>query len=663
MKKLMLLSLLLLLITLLIPIATAEDYSNVKNLLVKTTISSEATIKPTKDNYNIKHLIVNLSFFPQDSFNQDVSRLSTVPPSTIEDTILFKWESPSEEKLKFTVNAEVRTNNDHIKVNDKVRFPIKELPDELRIYTRPSATVDSDNKEIIRLASILAEGEDDLYVVVFKLAEWTKNNVKYDLSTLTESVSQKASWVLRNREGVCDELTNLFIAMARSLGIPAKFVSGIAYTNSPLFKDEWGPHGWAEVYFPGYGWIPFDVTYGEFGFIDPGHIKSKEALDADEPSTKYQWLGSNVGVETEKLDIKTEVQEATGAMAPLVSLDAGVAKDIAGFGSYNLVEAGVENLKNFYVSTELYLSKPNEVEIIGSDKKQVLLKPLEKKSIYWTIRLIEGLNRNYIYTLPIGVSTLRGITSNSSFKSTADSQIFSLEQVNDILEQKKEEGIKAYSKNINISCDISKKEFYQYEDAYITCILKNTGNVFLERLNTCLEECEEFDLGIAQEKTINFSVNKSIVGNKEEIIKAFNEQVSKVSYVGFILLDAPEIEIADLEYPEYVSFDDDYSISFVMDKKSWSVPKDIVIDLKQNGFSRKWEIDKLARNEKFTVSLEGNELDMENKFEILIGYRGNDGKEYNVEKEFFIRLNDASFPQRIQIFLKRIAKSVVGSFR
>ena len=658
MKKILLVALLLL-----IPIAIAEDYSNVKDLFVKITISSEATINPTRDNYNIEHLIVNLSFFPQDSFNQHVSRLSTIPPSAIEDTILFKWESPAEKQLKFTVNADVKTNNDYIKVTDKVKFPIKELLDELEIYTRPSATVDSDNKEIIRLASVLAEGEDDLYQVAFKLAEWTKNNVKYDLSTLTASVSQKASWVLRNREGVCDELTNLFIAMARSLGIPAKFVSGIAYTNSPLFEEEWGPHGWAEIYFPGYGWIPFDVTYGEFGFIDPGHIKSKEALDADEPSTKYQWLGSNIDVETEKLDIRAEVQEATGSMAPLISLDANVAKDSAGFGSYNLVEVRVDNLKNFYVSTELYISKPNEVEVVGSDKKEVLLKPLEKKSIYWVIKLTEGMNRNYIYTLPIGVSSLRGITSNSSFKSTADSQIFSLEQVNEILEQKKEEEIKTYSKNINISCDISKREFYQYEDAEIRCAVKNTGNVFLEKLNACLEECDEFDLGIAQEKIINFSVNKSIVGNREEVIKAFNEQVSRASYVRFILLDAPEIGIADLEYPEYVSFDDEYSISFVMDKKSWSAPEDIVVDLKQNGFSRKWEIDRLAKNEKFTVNLKGNDLDMENRFEILIDYEGNDGKEYRAEKEFFIRLNKVSFPQRMQIFLNKIAKSFTGLLR
>ena len=60
---------------------------------------------------------------------------------------------------------------------------------------------------------------DDLFIVVYKLAEWVKTNVNYDLSTLTASVSQKASWVLDNKEGVCDEITNLFIALSRALGI------------------------------------------------------------------------------------------------------------------------------------------------------------------------------------------------------------------------------------------------------------------------------------------------------------------------------------------------------------------------------------------------------------------------------------------------------------
>ena len=62
--------------------------------------------------------------------------------------------------------------------------------------------IDSDDKDIIELASKLIEGEDDLFVVVHKLAAWTKNNINYNLSTLTAEVSQKASWVLENRQGV-----------------------------------------------------------------------------------------------------------------------------------------------------------------------------------------------------------------------------------------------------------------------------------------------------------------------------------------------------------------------------------------------------------------------------------------------------------------------------
>ena len=64
--------------------------------------------------------------------------------------------------------------------------------------------------------------------------------------------------------------------MLRAVGVPAKFVSGVAYTDSPLFTERWGGHGWAEVYFPEIGWVAFDPTFGEFGWIDVGHIKNEE---------------------------------------------------------------------------------------------------------------------------------------------------------------------------------------------------------------------------------------------------------------------------------------------------------------------------------------------------------------------------------------------------
>ena len=54
-----------------------------------------------------------------------------------------------------------------------------------------------------------------------------RKNVKYDITTSTEDVSQKSSWVLKNKIGVCDEITNLFISLNRASGIPARFVSGV----------------------------------------------------------------------------------------------------------------------------------------------------------------------------------------------------------------------------------------------------------------------------------------------------------------------------------------------------------------------------------------------------------------------------------------------------
>jgi len=38
------------------------------------------------------------------------------------------------------------------------------------------------------------------------------------------------------------------------------------------------------------------VTYGQFGFVDPTHIKLKASFDSGEPDTRYEWLGRNVDV-------------------------------------------------------------------------------------------------------------------------------------------------------------------------------------------------------------------------------------------------------------------------------------------------------------------------------------------------------------------------------
>jgi len=288
---------------LLLPTVSAVWYMDAEYIDIEVIISDGFSLIEEGGLPKVEYVRANLSLFPSSSYRQDVGDYDMSPRGVIlEDSLLFEWSNPALGEYSYSVSSSVRIYNERRRITDKIDFPFS-VEEELLVFIEPSPTIDSDNIGIVLLANQLAAGEDDLYVVVHKLALWTNENINYNLSTLTASVSQPASWVLRHKKGVCDELTNLFISLCRSLGIPARFVSGLAYTESDLFPERWGPHGWAEVYFPGVGWVDYDTTYGEFGFLDPTHIKFRDTVDVTTPSAMYKWLGRNVDLNSKVLDI------------------------------------------------------------------------------------------------------------------------------------------------------------------------------------------------------------------------------------------------------------------------------------------------------------------------------------------------------------------------
>lgn len=72
----------------------------------------------------------------------------------------------------------------------------------------------------------------------------------------TTEVSTTAIEAFHRGEGVCQDHSQVFIAMCRSLGIPARYVSGYLYVPEGTHLAS---HAWAEAYLDG-NWYCFDVS-------------------------------------------------------------------------------------------------------------------------------------------------------------------------------------------------------------------------------------------------------------------------------------------------------------------------------------------------------------------------------------------------------------------
>ncbi|WP_439888250.1 transglutaminase family protein [Pseudomonas sp. MBLB4123] len=82
-----------------------------------------------------------------------------------------------------------------------------------------------------------------------------------------------AAEAFAGRQGVCQDQAHAFLACTRSLGIPARFVSGYLFTDG---SEQLASHAWAEAWLDG-AWYSFDVT--NCLAIPERHLKLAVGLD------------------------------------------------------------------------------------------------------------------------------------------------------------------------------------------------------------------------------------------------------------------------------------------------------------------------------------------------------------------------------------------------
>lgn len=106
------------------------------------------------------------------------------------------------------------------------------------------------------------------------LNHWTYLHIYF--KTEVTDVNTALETIVEKRQGVCQDFTHLFCALARQNGIPARYVSGYLHQGNGYFGDA-QMHAWAEAYIPDIGWVGFDPTNDLLA--NDNHIKVAHGKD------------------------------------------------------------------------------------------------------------------------------------------------------------------------------------------------------------------------------------------------------------------------------------------------------------------------------------------------------------------------------------------------
>ncbi|MBS1600435.1 MAG: transglutaminase family protein [Bacteroidetes bacterium] len=129
----------------------------------------------------------------------------------------------------------------------------------------------------------------------------------FEFKTGFTTVATPLTEVMEQRKGVCQDFAHLAIACIRSMGLPARYVSGYIETIAPAGKEKLvgvdASHAWFSVYIPQSGWIDFDPTNNLI--TSDQHITIGWGRDyADLPPLKGVILSTG----SHKLDVSVDVR-------------------------------------------------------------------------------------------------------------------------------------------------------------------------------------------------------------------------------------------------------------------------------------------------------------------------------------------------------------------
>jgi transglutaminase-like putative cysteine protease len=211
-------------------------------------------------------------------------------------THVFSAEGPFSE-LQVLVEGEVDTQD----TAGVVIGAIERFPPSLYLRETPLTRADP---AIAEFAQASLRAGDTPLAVLHHLLERVHDEIVFDGDPTQATTTAAESFALRR--GVCQDLTHIFIAAARSIAIPARYIGGHFQRADGVTEQEAG-HAWAEAFVPDLGWVAFDAANGICA--TDAHVRVAVGLDYLGAAPVR---GTRFGGGGEALDVAVRVSEVGG---------------------------------------------------------------------------------------------------------------------------------------------------------------------------------------------------------------------------------------------------------------------------------------------------------------------------------------------------------------
>lgn len=197
------------------------------------------------------------------------------------------------QQITVRVEGEVETTD----TQGVLRGTVERVPGG--IFLRDSDLTLAD-AEIRAFANDSAAGAADPLDGLHRLLAAIHREMVFDIAPTDAGTTAREAFALRR--GVCQDLSHVFIAGARHLGIPARYASGYFFRADGVIDQEAG-HAWAEACVPQLGWVGFDPANG----ICAGEAHVRVAIGLDYLGAA-PIRGSRYGGGSEELSVKLRVE-------------------------------------------------------------------------------------------------------------------------------------------------------------------------------------------------------------------------------------------------------------------------------------------------------------------------------------------------------------------